>query len=158
MECHTENQELRTKNREPNNREPRAWNREPGTENLEPRTWNPEPRTGNRERRTPNAERHSRRRRAAWRLRQTQEIRQQLVSADGASRQLTPEAETNIQPSPVADTRFDERSELLAWIVPERVGHRDEIDVLRILVAEEVEAALLHPVRPGRRAELVRIV
>src|SRR3954451_9953976 len=80
--------------------------------------------------------------RSGRRLRQAQKICQQLVRADRSRGQLAPQAETEIDPAPLPDARLDERSELLARIVLERIGHRHEVHVLRILLAEEIQAAL----------------
>ena len=104
--------------------------------------------------------------RSAWadtgfrgrRFGQAEQIRQQLIRAVGPRRQLPPQAEAEVEPASLADPRFDQRAELLAGVVLERVVHRHQIHVLRILLAEEVQPALLHPVGPRRRADLVREV
>src|SRR2546422_750963 len=52
-------------------------------------------------------------------LRQTEKVGEQFVRAGGAGGQLTPQAETEIEPAAFADAPFDQRAELLARIVLE---------------------------------------
>ena len=82
------------------------------------------------------------------RLRQADQICEQLIRAVGPGRQLTPQPEAKIDPMAGADVRLDQRAELHAGIIRERIGHRDQIDVARIFLAEKIEPTLLHPSIP----------
>src|SRR5262245_54353357 len=83
------------------------------------------------------------RRRRSRGFRQRQEICEELIGAIRAGGQLPPEAEAQIDPPSPPHTRLDERPELLAGIVRERIRHGDEVDKSRILLAQEIQPAFL---------------
>src|SRR5262245_2707014 len=89
-------------------------------------------------------------------LTERNEVRENLVRAVGARGQLPPQAQADVEPSPLPVGRFDERARLGTLVVSELVLELHEIVIAGILVAEEVQAALLYPVLPGRFVDLVR--
>ena len=71
--------------------------------------------------------------------------------------QLPPEAQPYVQPPALAKPRFDKRPTFRPRVVFERILELDEVGVLGVLLAEEVEAALLDPAVPRVLADPVRI-
>ena len=57
---------------------------------------------------------------------------------------------------PLPYVRFDQRAGLRPRIVRERIFQLQQIVVARVLLAEEIQPALLHPVLPRRFADFVR--
>ena len=88
-------------------------------------------------------------------FRQTDQIGQELIGPFRPGGQLPPESEADIDPATFSDPGLDEGPQLLPGIVRERVDHRDEVHVSGILLAKEVEPALLYPTVPGRLPDLV---
>src|SRR5687768_16583045 len=76
------------------------------------------------------------------------EVRQQAPCPRRARGDLPGETESDVGPRAAADLGLDERTLLLARVLGEGVGHRDQLHVPRVARLEEVEPAFLHPARP----------
>src|SRR5215831_15171682 len=83
-------------------------------------------------------------------LAEAHEVREDLVRAVDARRQLTPEPEADVYPASLAVLCFDERASFRTGIELERIGHLEQFFVARVVILiEEIQPALLHPSCPG---------
>src|SRR5688572_9916053 len=86
------------------------------------------------------------------------EICEQLKGAVGTGRDLAPQAETDENPTALADIRTHERAFFPPDVVLERLVDLNEIGIPLICGNDEVRPALLHPVTPRALADLVGIM
>ena len=86
-------------------------------------------------------------------------MREQLIRAVNAGRQLAPEAEADIHPPAFAVLRFDERAFLHTRVEFEPIGDLEQVLVPRVVVGvEEIQTALLDPAVPRLVVDSVRRV
>src|SRR4051812_26782917 len=86
---------------------------------------------------------------------QANQVGHEAIRPDGPGWQLAPEPEANVHPAAFADPRFDQGTGLDALVELERIRRGEQVHVALIAVAQEVEAALLHPPVPRLRPEPV---